>query len=91
MANADALSRLPLRTTHSEVPQPPELVHLVEYLDSTPLSCTQIRTWTDHDPILSRVKRWVQEGWPAQDRRNLTICPSERRVEHGGGVCVVGE
>ena len=57
MANADALSRLPLRTTHSEVPQPPELVHLVEYLDSTPLSCTQIRTWTDHDPILSRVRR----------------------------------
>ena len=70
MANADALSRLPLQTTHSEVPQPPELVHLVEYLDSTPLSCTQIRTWTDHDPILSRVRRWVQEGWPAQDRRN---------------------
>ena len=34
------------------LPRPPEVVHLVEYLDSTPLSHAQIRLWTDHDPIL---------------------------------------
>ena len=66
MANADALSRLPLKTTMEEVPRPPELVHLVDFLDSTPLSHTQIKLWTDHDPILSRVKKWVQTGWPAR-------------------------
>ena len=71
MANADALSRLPLETLQVEVPRPPELVHLVEHLDSTPLSCTQIRIWTDRDPTLSRVRKWVQEGWPAQDQ-NVT-------------------
>ena len=65
MANADALSRLPLKTTLEEVPRPPEVVHLVEYLDSTPLSHAQIRLWTDHDPILARVRKWVQSGWPA--------------------------
>ena len=68
MANADALSRLPLKTLPVEVPRPPELVHLMEHLDSTPLTCTQIRIWTDHDPTLSRVRKWLQEGWPAQDQ-----------------------
>jgi transposase InsO family protein len=70
IANADALSRLPLQTSPAEVPRPPELVHLMEHLDSTPLSCTQIRIWTDHDPILSRVRKWVQKGWPAQDQED---------------------
>ena len=65
MANADALSRLPLRPQRrTEIPRPPELVHLVEHLDSTPLTCRQIKVWTNHDPTLSRVKKWVQEGWP---------------------------
>ena len=36
MANADSLSRLPLKN-----PRPPELVHVVEHMDSTPLSCSQ--------------------------------------------------
>ena len=63
MANMDALSQLPLNTSsEQEAPRPPELVHLVKFLDSTLLSCTQIRVWTDHDPTLSQVLKWVQEG-----------------------------
>ena len=62
MANAYALSRLPLKTPEMEVPKPPELVCLVEYLDSTPLTSSQIRVWTDHDPALSKVKKWVNGG-----------------------------
>ena len=71
MANTDALSRLPLETPQVEVPRPPELVQLVEHLDSTPLSCTQIRIWKENYPTLSRVRKWMQEGWPAQDQ-NVT-------------------
>ena len=70
MANADALSRLPLRTPSIEVPRPPELVHLVEYLDSTPLSSRQIKRWTDQDPTLSQVRQWVQEGWPERHNKS---------------------
>ena len=70
MANADALSHLPLESPEAEVPRPPELVHVVEHMDSTHLSCSQIRRWTDHDPTLSRVRKWVQEGWPAQEQSN---------------------
>ena len=66
MANADALSRLPLQTAPTEVPKPLELVHLVDHLESTPLSCRQIELWTDHDATLSRIRTWVQEGWPVK-------------------------
>lgn len=67
-ANADALSRLPLPTTLQEVPRPAEVVHLMEHLDTSPVTSSQIRTWTDNDPTLSKVKGWVQSGWPDRER-----------------------
>ena len=65
-ANADALSRLPLPSSNVSTPQPVELIHLMEHLSTTPLSIVQIKTWTDNDPILSRVRQWVLEGWPEE-------------------------
>ena len=79
MANADALSRLPLKTPETEVPRPPELVHLVEYLDSTPLTSSKIRVCTVHDPILSKVMKWVQEGWPARAQTESDLQPYFQR------------
>ena len=80
MANADALSRLPLHTSRPEVPRPTELVNLMEHLDSTPLTSTQIKAWTDTDPTLSKVRRWVQEGWPSQDVEDREdLLPFQRR------------
>ena len=79
MANADALSRLPLATQRAEVPQPPEVVHVMEQLDSTPISSTQIRQWTDRDPILSKVRRRVQDGWSDQQERGQDFLPFFRR------------
>ena len=63
-ANADALSRLPLQSPDTETPQPAEVVHLIEHLAATPLSSTLIKSLTDVDPILSRVRKLVLEGWP---------------------------
>ena len=63
-ANADALSRLPLQSPDAETPQPAEVVHLMEHLAATPLSSTLIKSLTDVDPILSRVRKLVLEGWP---------------------------
>ena len=65
--NADALSRLPLPSAVQGVPKPAEVVHLVEHLATTPVSSTQIKSWTDTDPTLSKVRNWVQGGWPEQD------------------------
>ena len=60
MARADALNRLPLHTSHSEVPRPAEVVHLVELLDA-PLASTQMKLWTDRDPTLSEILRHVSK------------------------------
>ena len=64
-ANADAFSRLPLSTTPLEIPTPPEVIHMMELIDTTPVSVSQIRTQTAHDPTLSRVKELVMNGWTA--------------------------
>ena len=66
-SNADALSRLPLSHTPKSTPKPAEVVHLMEYLDTTPTSSTQVRVWTERDPKLSKVREWILTGWPAQE------------------------
>ena len=73
MANADALSLLQLKTPETEVPRPPELVHV---------TYSHIRVWTDCDPTLSKVRRWVQEGWQARAKRDPDLQPyCQRRDE----------
>ena len=54
-ANADLLSRLPLPQAPSIVLIPGETIGLLEMLDGSPITAAQIKTWTDHDPTLSRV------------------------------------
>ena len=61
---ADAVSRLPLPVTRVEPPKPAEVVHLMEYLDTSPVTSSQIRLWTDQDPVLAKVKGWILTGWP---------------------------
>ena len=63
-ANADVFSRLPLSVQPKEVPMPQELVYLLEGLEISPVTVDQIRTWTDRDPVLAKVRRFVQQGWP---------------------------
>ena len=63
-SNADALSRLPLSEAPSEVPTPAELVLLIQHLEEATVTANQIRNWTLHDPVLSKVCKYIQEGWP---------------------------
>ena len=51
-------------------PQPPEFVLTLETLSQTPITCSQIQTWTRQDPALSSVLRYAQLGWPQE-------CPRE--------------
>lgn len=62
--NADAMSRLPLRETTSEEETPGEEVLVMELLDSSPVTARKIRRETKRDPVLSRVRTWVSQGWP---------------------------
>ena len=40
-------------------------VLLVEHLLDAPVKAHEIRIWTRRDPLLSRVKQFIQSGWPA--------------------------
>ena len=53
--NADLFSRLPLPEAPKEVPMPGETVLLLETLQSSPITATQIKAWTARDSVLSRV------------------------------------
>ena len=54
-SNADALSRLPVVGQSEEPPVPAETVLLLKELSKGPISVHQIKSWTQRDPILSRV------------------------------------
>lgn len=62
-SNANVLSRLPLPESVRETPQPGETVLLMESLQSSPVNSNQIKRWTDHDPILSKVRDFTLQGW----------------------------
>ena len=65
--NCDALSRLPLVVEPSVTPSPAEYVDLIEQLNESPVTATQIAKWTIQDKVLSRVQRYVLSGWPDID------------------------
>ena len=63
LANADALSRLPIPSTEEPSSPPAELIALVNHLESIPLTVTD----------LSRVVNLVRRGWP----ENVSDVPSD--------------
>ena len=64
--NADALSRLPLKTEWSSTLVPQEVVNLVEHLNQSPLDAVKIKQWTLRDPTLAQVLKFTLQGWPSQ-------------------------
>ena len=66
----------------------------MEHLSATPFTSVQIKAWTDSDPTLSQVRRWVKEGWPEQESesesREELLPYARRRLELGvEGDCLV--
>ena len=61
MSTADAISRLPLQTTSncSQVPLPGDHCYLLNHLDQVIVTASQIKVWTDKDPLLSCVRKFV--------------------------------
>ena len=75
--NTDMLSRLPLPVSPTEVPVPGETIMLVDMLNSLPVTSHQIKIWTDHDPVLSKVRNSVLKGW--QDSTDESLKPYQQR------------
>ena len=68
-------------TTSKATPKPAEVVHLMEYLDTTPISSTQISCLTERDPELSKIREWILKGWP--EFHSFTRHKEELSVEEG--------
>ena len=64
LANADCLSRLPMPQSVPTPPVPGDTIMLLEKMEEFPVNVSQIRTWTNKDPLLSRVRKPVQCGFP---------------------------
>ena len=77
--HCDGLSRLPLPTGTSELPTPAETVHLMEFVNSTPVTASCIRTFTARDPILSVVMQYTRDGWPANGLQNPELVQYRRK------------
>jgi hypothetical protein len=63
LSNADALSRLPLKDVPAIVPTPADVTCVINHLSDSVVTASEIATWTNTDPVLSRVKRFIQSGW----------------------------
>ena len=59
-SNADALSCLPLTDTVADPVTPPELVLLLDHLDSSLVTSRQIKEATRRDPKLAVVMEYIQ-------------------------------
>ena len=70
--NADSLSRLPLGEPPTDPQQPVELVLLMETLQNSPVTPRNIRQLTDRDPLLSKVRKMVLQGWEGGEEQQLT-------------------
>ncbi|KAL5481520.1 hypothetical protein EMCRGX_G021699 [Ephydatia muelleri] len=80
-ANADAFSRLPLSESTAVVPVPGDTIFMLETLRTgdSPVTAAEIKSWTDKDPILSRVRNMALTGWQAHASNDVTFRPYKQR------------
>ena len=78
--------------TPATVPDPPEIVLLMDHLDSSPARATEIKKETAHNPLLSRVLQFVLHGWPdSTDTDELKPYWSRRLELSAQGGCLTWE
>ena len=71
----NVLSRLPLPEYPMEVTLPGETVMLLVALQSTPVNAKQIAEWMAKNPVLSKVKKWLSQGWTNTDYHGEELRP----------------
>ena len=81
MANADALSRLPLPETINHVPEPGTHKLLINHLNEILVTASHIKQWTDTDPVLSRVRHFIQSDWSDCEEDSKLIPYVNRKAE----------
>ena len=62
--NVDAMSRLLLSESPQVTPLPSEMILLMEEFNTIPITAETIRVLRNSDSPCSRVRHFVQSGWP---------------------------
>ena len=78
LGTADALSRLPLSVATESTPIPADWTNLVNFLDYSPVNSLDISNATRNDKVLSKVRKYLEVGWPAVTK-DVDIQPFFRR------------
>ena len=90
-ANADGFSRLPIPTENKgEGSAILASVFNLNQIDVLPLGVKQLKQATDSDPVLSKVLRFTQKGWPRElepELRPYYRRRNELSVEEGCLLC----
>ena len=60
---------------------PGDLVQLVHHLEATTVSANQIKVWTDRDPMLSQVKKFLLQGSPELQHLSDEFKPYQSRCD----------
>ena len=63
-ANADSLSRLPLKVTDNSIDE--VTISNIAQVEAMPVTAQKVATSTQRDPLLSQVYRYTQLGWPTE-------------------------
>ncbi len=63
-ANADSLSRLPLKSPDGPVTSDEPAIFNVSQIESLPVTAKQLQAATRTDPVLSKVLKCITDGWP---------------------------
>ena len=71
------LSRLPLPESLTQITPPGETILVTETLQTSPIKASQIKQWTDHDPVLAVVRDKLLQGWTHTDDEQMK--PYQRR------------
>ena len=70
-ANADALSRFPLPHAPTDIPTPGETILLMDMLQTMPVTAAHIKKDTDRDPVLSKVRDLILQGWKHTEEESM--------------------
>ena len=84
-ANADGLSRLPLKSTELNMGVESRVYHV----DGLPVQAPEIATETRKDPYLSKLLRYLKSGWPQQIPQGMEPFSRKRRELTTEGDCIL--
>ena len=57
---------------------PEELVLLIETMKFSSVTVKEIKTWTEHDSVLSTIRRFVKHGWPKSVKPEFCLYHSRK-------------